>query len=105
MSSSSAALAFAFTDSPFHFTVTRKATGDVLFDTSGAQLVFESQYVRLRTNLPADPNLYGLGEHSDDFRLGTTGYRRTMWNAESPFIPRLSNLYGSHPGAHTIEVS
>ncbi|KAJ6537657.1 glycosyl hydrolases family 31-domain-containing protein [Mycena capillaripes] len=93
----SAALEFSFTESPFHFTVTRKATGDVLFDTSGAQLIFESQYVRLRTNLPENPNLYGLGEHSDDFRLGTNGYTRTMWNSESPFIPRLANLYGSHP--------
>jgi alpha-glucosidase len=99
VSASDAALEFSFTESPFHFTVTRKDTGDVLFDTSGAQLIFESQYVRLRTNLPQDPNLYGLGEHSDDFRLGTNGYIRTMWNSESPFIPRLANLYGSHPGA------
>ncbi|KAJ7352477.1 glycosyl hydrolases family 31-domain-containing protein [Mycena albidolilacea] len=97
VSVSGAALQFSFTEDPFHFNVTRKDSGDVLFDTSGAQLIFESQYVRLRTSLPDDPNLYGLGEHSDDFRLGTTDYTRTMWNAESPFIPRLSNLYGSHP--------
>ncbi|KAF7330338.1 DUF917-domain-containing protein [Mycena venus] len=97
VSASGAALEFSFTENPFHFTVTRKDSGDVLFDTSGAQLIFESQYVRLRTNLPKDPNLYGLGEHSDDFRLATADYTRTMWNSESPFIPRRANLYGSHP--------
>jgi alpha-glucosidase len=64
VSASGATLQFSFTEDPFHFNVTRKDSGDVLFDTSGAQLIFESQYVRLRTNLPDDPNLYGLGEHS-----------------------------------------
>ncbi|KAJ4291271.1 hypothetical protein N0V88_006273 [Collariella sp. IMI 366227] len=54
-------------------------------------------YLRLRTSLPQNPNIYGLGEHSDDFRLPTDNYTRTLWNAESPFIPQKSNLYGSHP--------
>jgi alpha-glucosidase len=69
-----------------------------LFNTSDSPLNFETQYVRLRTSLPQDPNLYGLGEHSDDFRLATKhSYTRTFWNAESPFIPNRANLYGSHP--------
>ncbi|KAK3305943.1 glycosyl hydrolases family 31-domain-containing protein [Chaetomium strumarium] len=92
-----AALRFSFTEDPFTFNVTRAATGEVLFDTSDSPLNFESQYVRLRTSLPQNPNLYGLGEHSDDFRLQTVGYTRTFWNAESPFIPNRANLYGSHP--------
>ncbi|KAK3933795.1 putative alpha/beta-glucosidase agdC, partial [Diplogelasinospora grovesii] len=94
---SSALLQFGLTKDPFSFNVTRASTGEVLFDTSAAALIFESQYVRLRTRLPNNPNLYGLGEHSDDFRLQTSAYQRTMWNAESPFIPRGQNLYGSHP--------
>ncbi|KAH6623158.1 glycosyl hydrolases family 31-domain-containing protein [Chaetomium tenue] len=92
-----AALKFSFTQDPFTFNITRTSTGEVLFDTSDSPLNFESQYVRVRTSLPHNPNLYGLGEHSDDFRLPTTGYRRTFWNAESPFIPNHANLYGSHP--------
>ncbi|KAJ4295473.1 hypothetical protein N0V90_007485 [Kalmusia sp. IMI 367209] len=90
-------LEFALVESPFSFTVTRKENGEVLFDTSAEQLIFETQYVRLRTSLPQNPNIYGLGEHSDPFRLPTVKYHRTFWNAESPFIPHGDNLYGSHP--------
>jgi alpha-glucosidase len=91
------AVVFSFVAEPFSFAVTRAGSGEVLFNTSGQQLIFESQYVRLRTTLPKNANLYGLGEHSDDFRFRTDGYQRVMWNVESPFIPRDSNLYGSHP--------
>lgn len=95
--SDDAALEFDLVEKPFSFTVKRKENGEVLFDTSGASLVFETQYIRLRTNLPEDPFLYGLGEHSDPFRLPTYNYVRVMENSESPFIPHNSNLYGSHP--------
>jgi alpha-glucosidase len=93
----SSALEFAVTEQPFSFKITRKSNGEVLFDTSAAQLIFESQYVRLRTSLPKDPHVYGLGEHSDPFQLPIKGYRRTLLNAESPGIPRNANLYGTHP--------
>ncbi|KAF2704388.1 glycoside hydrolase family 31 protein [Pleomassaria siparia CBS 279.74] len=96
-SSSSAALQFDLVQSPFSFTVRRKENGEVLFDTSAAQLIFETQYVRLRTKLPKNPNLYGLGEHTDPFRLPIKNYTRTLYNSESPYIPVNSNLYGSHP--------
>lgn len=59
------ALAFHYVASPFSFSVTRRNTGEILFDTSAASLIFESQYLRLRTKLPASPSLYGLGEHTD----------------------------------------
>lgn len=91
-------LEFELQEDPFAFVVSRRADGEVLFDTSSEQLIFESQYVRLRTSLPDDPNLYGFGEHSDRFRMRTSSkYQRTMWNSESPFIPRESSLYGSQP--------
>jgi len=94
---SSSQIQFSLTEDPFSFAVTRTSTGEVLFNTTGQQLIFESQYVRLRTSLPQNANLYGLGEHSDDFRFSTTDYQRVLWNSESPFIPRRANLYGSHP--------
>ncbi|KAB5511529.1 glycosyl hydrolases family 31-domain-containing protein [Coniochaeta sp. 2T2.1] len=91
------AIRFSLVEDPFSFAVTR-SSGEVLFNTSGQQLVFESQYLRLRTSLPPNVNLYGLGEHSDDFRFNNNnGYQRVFWNMESPFIPRNANLYGSHP--------
>lgn len=51
----------------------------------------------MRTSLPEDPYLYGLGEDSDNFRLNTTNYMRTMWNRGAAFLPLGQNLYGSHP--------
>ncbi|KAI0204191.1 glycosyl hydrolases family 31-domain-containing protein [Astrocystis sublimbata] len=90
-------LSFTLTADPFSFFVARTDPDEILFNTNGTQLIFESQYVNIRTSLPDDPNLYGLGEHSDSFRLSTDNYKRTLWNAESPFIPENSNLYGSHP--------
>ncbi|KAK5169379.1 uncharacterized protein LTR77_005354 [Saxophila tyrrhenica] len=89
-------MTFNMTADPFSFTVTRTSTGEVLFDTSGSALIFESEYLRLRTGLPEDPNLYGLGESADKFRLPTKNYSHTLWNAGEPFLPKSENLYGSH---------
>lgn len=94
---SNSTLGFTYTDSPFAFSVSRTDTGEVLFDTSAASLVFETQYLRLRTKLPDNPNLYGLGEHSDPFRLNTTDYIRTLWNQDAYGTPSGANLYGAHP--------
>ncbi|KFY48908.1 hypothetical protein V495_00923 [Pseudogymnoascus sp. VKM F-4514 (FW-929)] len=88
---------FKYKSNPFSFSITRTKTGEVLFDTSAANIVFESQYLRLRTKLPKNPNLYGLGEHSDPFRLNTTDYIRTLWSQDSYAIPAGANLYGNHP--------
>lgn len=96
VASSGAALQFDVVEKPFSFTIKRKENGEVLFDTSSGPLVFEKQYVRLRTKLPSNPNLYGLGEHSDNFRF-SNNYERVLLNSESPNIPTKSNLYGSHP--------
>jgi len=91
------ALSFTWTDSPFSFAIKRKETNETLFDTSAASLVFESQYLRLRTALPPSPNLYGLGESTDHFHLNTTNYTRTLWNRDAYGTPEGSNLYGAHP--------
>lgn len=89
------ALKFDYTAEPFAFTVTRD--NETLFDTSASALVFETQYLGLRTWLPEDPSLYGLGEHSDPLRMPTTNYTRTLWNRDAGGAPNGTNLYGSHP--------
>jgi alpha-glucosidase len=91
------ALIFGIKQNPFSFAVKRRDNDEVLFDTVTVPLVFEKQYVRLRTKLPANPNIYGLGEHSDSFRFHTDDYERVLLNAESPNIPENANLYGTHP--------
>ncbi|KAK5136148.1 hypothetical protein LTR08_003985 [Meristemomyces frigidus] len=94
---SSADLEFKYEENPFSFSVVRCSNLEVLFDTSAASLVFESQYLRLRTSLPQSPSLYGLGEHTDPFMLNTTNYTRTIWNRDAYTTPTGTNLYGDHP--------
>jgi alpha-glucosidase len=96
-SSEDSPLAFSYIASPFSFAVQRSDTGETLFNTSGSNLIFESQYIRLRTSLPDSPYIYGLGEDSDPLRRPTTNYSRTFWNVGDSFLPTGSNLYGSHP--------
>jgi alpha-glucosidase len=95
-SASTSQLRFNYTENPFSFSVSRP-DGAVLFDTSGSPLIFQNQYLGLRTSLPPNPYLYGLGEHSDPHRLNTTNYTRTIWNRDSYGIPSGENLYGDHP--------
>lgn len=95
--SKKSALRFSMTQKPFSFKITRRATDEVIFDTSNSPLIFESQYLRLRTSLPDEPNLYGLGEHSDPLRLQTEDLVTTLWNRDAFGIPPGTNLYGSHP--------
>lgn len=88
---------FSYSESPFSFAVQRSSDGETLFNSSGSNLIFESQYVRLRTSLPLNPYLYGLGEDSDSFRLEVNDYTRTIWNYGNAFLPTNQPLYGSHP--------
>ncbi|KAL2387339.1 hypothetical protein RJZ90_000078 [Blastomyces dermatitidis] len=90
-------LKFSYVETPFSFSVSRRDNGEVLFDTAGSNLVFQSQYLNLRTSLPTDPNLYGMGEHTNPFRLNTTNYTATLWNRDAYGIPPGTNLYGDHP--------
>jgi alpha-glucosidase len=68
---------FNYNESPFEFWVLRN-DGDILFDTRGYKLVFETQYLELTTNIEENYNVYGLGEVIHSLRLGTN-LTRTMW--------------------------
>lgn len=96
-SSKSSDLDVTIEEKPFSFTVKRKSNGEEIFSTKGSELVFENQYWRLRTSLPDNPNLYGLGEHTDSLRLPTSNYVRTMWARDAGAVPLRTNLYGTHP--------
>ncbi|KAI1908859.1 hypothetical protein LOZ12_005095 [Ophidiomyces ophidiicola] len=91
------ALRFSYNSDPFSFAIKRKGSREVLFNTDGYDLIFQRKYIRLQTSLPNNPYLYGLGEHSDSFRLNTTKYSRTLWNRDAFGLPSGTNLYGSHP--------
>ncbi|KAL1754868.1 glycoside hydrolase family 31 protein [Schizophyllum commune] len=85
---------FNYTESPFSFTVYRTSTDEVLFNTASHPLIFEDQYLRVKTSLPDGANIYGLGEHTHGFRLDNHDTTLTLL---SPFVPTGTNLYGSHP--------
>uniref|UniRef100_D8PUM4 beta-glucosidase n=1 Tax=Schizophyllum commune (strain H4-8 / FGSC 9210) TaxID=578458 RepID=D8PUM4_SCHCM len=88
---------FNYTESPFSFTVYRTSTNEVLFNTASYPLIFEDQYLRVKTSLPDAANMYGLGEHTHGFRLDNHDTTLTMFNRDAPFVPTGTNLYGSHP--------
>ncbi|XP_037479928.1 probable alpha-glucosidase Os06g0675700 [Triticum dicoccoides] len=98
MSSASSDLTFTIHPSPFRFTVSRRSTGDTLFDTS-ANLVFKDRYLEVTSALPADrASLYGLGEQKKQtFRLQHND-TFTLWNGDVTWSDQPDlNLYGSHP--------
>ncbi|KAI1785629.1 galactose mutarotase-like domain-containing protein [Ganoderma leucocontextum] len=68
---------FNYTVSPFSFSIYRSKTHEVLFSTASHPIIFEPQHLRVKTNLSANANIYGLGEHSDTFRLPTHDYTPT----------------------------
>ncbi|KAE9385783.1 hypothetical protein BT96DRAFT_949592 [Gymnopus androsaceus JB14] len=96
-SPSEAAIQFNYTTSPFSFTIYRTSTSEVLFTTGSHPIIFEPQYLRVKTDLPSNSNIYGLGEHSDPFRLPTYNTTRTFWSRDAYLIPTNTNLYGNHP--------
>ncbi|VAI79986.1 unnamed protein product [Triticum turgidum subsp. durum] len=83
--------------SPFRFTVSRRSTGDVLFDTAPG-LVFRDKYLEVTSALPAGrASLYGLGEQTKgSFRLRHND-TFTLWNADIGAAHVDVNLYGAHP--------
>ncbi|KAF5392729.1 hypothetical protein D9757_000858 [Collybiopsis confluens] len=99
---SAAAIQFNYTSSPFSFSIFRTSTKEVLFTTANHPIIFEPQYLRVKTDLPPNANIYGLGEHTDSFRLPTSdttgwGLKRTFWSRDAFEVPTGTNLYGNHP--------
>ncbi|CAI5708954.1 unnamed protein product [Hyaloperonospora brassicae] len=116
-----------FTPWPFGVAVTRRGSGDVLFNStppvesedegkSFSGLVFENQFLEVSTQLPAskdggEPILYGLGERLGSARLRADdeGDLYPMFarapNASAPVHTRSGgdNLYGVHPFVMQLE--
>ncbi|RMY03154.1 hypothetical protein D0868_07604 [Hortaea werneckii] len=89
-------LQFSWSNDPtFTFTIIRKSTGDVLFDTTGSVLVYENQFIEFVSQLPENYNLYGMGERIHDLRLGNN-FTATFYAADAG-DPIDRNIYGNHP--------
>ncbi|KAF8995056.1 glycosyl hydrolases family 31-domain-containing protein [Cyathus striatus] len=49
------------------------------------------------TTLPTNPGIYGLGEHTNPFRLPPNNTTITLWSRDSYGVPVGAILYGDHP--------
>ncbi|KAJ7063684.1 glycoside hydrolase family 31 protein [Mycena amicta] len=97
VSPQSAAIKFKYTTSPFSFSILRSSTSEVLFSTASHPIIFEPQYLRVKTSLPSNANIYGLGEHTHTFRLDPDNTTLTLWSRDAYGVPTGTNLYGNHP--------
>jgi alpha-glucosidase (family GH31 glycosyl hydrolase) len=83
---------------PFSFSVTRKDTGEILFDTRGRNFVFSEYYIQLSTVLPTE-NVFGFGERNYKFKLSPGTF--TIWGRDDPLIIDYGrgggNTYSHHP--------
>eukprot|EP00735_Rhodelphis_limneticus_P006888 TRINITY_DN19356_c0_g1::TRINITY_DN19356_c0_g1_i1::g.7823::m.7823 TRINITY_DN19356_c0_g1::TRINITY_DN19356_c0_g1_i1::g.7823 ORF type:complete len:935 (+),score=274.27,sp/P70699/LYAG_MOUSE/38.43/0.0,Glyco_hydro_31/PF01055.21/6.2e-164,Gal_mutarotas_2/PF13802.1/1.3e-08 TRINITY_DN19356_c0_g1_i1:52-2805(+) len=86
-------VSFSNPGEPFEIMIHRADGSDVVFQ--GQNLYFSDQYLQLRTSLPKDHHIYGLGERVAPLRL-SPNYNYTIMATDQP-TPDLKPLYGSHP--------
>jgi len=100
-SKSTSDLSFTWRNDPsFQFRVSRASTGEVLFDTYGHVIVFEDQFLELKTSMVPDYNIYGLAESLRGFRLPSdSNFTQTFWNAYNLDNDQVLNVNGHsvHP--------
>ena len=68
---------------PFSFSLTRKDTNEVIFDTSVHGFIFSDLYIEISTSLPRN-DIYGFGERAYNLQLPTGGY--TLWPKDQPYM-------------------
>ena len=89
-------LQFTWSNEPtFQFAISRPGEEEELFSTFGHVIVFEDQFIELKTNMIDDYNVYGLAENIRNFRMGTN-YTQTLFNADTADVID-ENSYGTHP--------
>ena len=103
---------FGYTTQPFGFSITRRSTGHVLFNSTPSSfngLVFENQFLQLSTSLVSQ-RIYGLGEHVTPLKLPTEGGQHYTFFArdEAAFAAAHQqkggrNIYGVHPFYLSLE--
>ncbi|XP_071735645.1 alpha-xylosidase 1-like [Rutidosis leptorrhynchoides] len=97
-------LTFNYIADPFSFSIKRKSTGEILFNSISTtnspynSLVFKDQYLEISTTLPETASLYGLGENTQPHGIKLApNDPYTLWTTDQSAINLNMDLYGSHP--------
>lgn len=92
-------LVFEWSNTPsFQFRIKRRADGDVLFSTYGSKIIFEDQFLEVKTSMVPNYNIYGLAAYIHSFRLGNN-WTQTFWNNYNLTNDQLPDVNGhdTHP--------
>ena len=85
----------------FSFQVTRKSSGQILFDGGLGGLVLSDQFLQISGKLPSE-NIYGFAEHEQpSLRHSVDWVTWGMWARDHP-PEGDTNLYGVHPRSAKI---
>ncbi|XP_076238484.1 lysosomal alpha-glucosidase [Calliopsis andreniformis] len=86
------------------FKVSRAEDGTALFDSIDVgAFIFADQFLQISALLPSH-NIYGIGEHRANLKLGTNWQSFTTFNKDQPPTEN-ANLYGAHPFYLVVENS
>ncbi|KAK5108679.1 hypothetical protein LTR62_008084 [Meristemomyces frigidus] len=96
MTASSSDLSLKWSNDPsFQFEVSGSSNGEVLFSTYGYVMVYEDQFLEIKTRMVEDYTIYNLAENTHDFLLGNN-YTQTFHNVDAGNTID-GNEYGVHP--------
>ncbi|OQR94692.1 lysosomal alpha-glucosidase [Achlya hypogyna] len=83
------------TNYPFGIAITRRSTGEVLFNSTPAGdfngLIYSNQYLEFSTATPTKANFFGMGEHVGRFLAATEGDHYTIFARD-----QVANMYHAH---------
>eukprot|EP00833_Pecoramyces_ruminatium_P017697 jgi/Orpsp1_1/1191729/evm.model.d7180000088088.1 len=80
--------------------IVKRKNDNIIFKS--LEFVFEQQYLQITTEVPINPNIYGIGEVVSEFRRNANATRQALFALDSG-CPKDSNIYGDHPFYLQIE--
>ncbi|XP_053799414.1 sucrase-isomaltase, intestinal-like isoform X2 [Vidua chalybeata] len=91
-----------FSDDSSHFTIKRKSTGTVLWDSPLVDLFFANQFLEITTTVPST-SVYGFGEHEHPTFKHNMDFVTYGMYARDQAPTSFANLYGVHPFYMCVE--
>ena len=97
---STAVYAIEIEKKPFSFSIMRKSTKEIIFNTKNFDFIYSDKYLEFSSILPSE-NIFGIGERVHEFKLKFPGVY-TIWNRDLPAViddaeTGALNTYGLYP--------